>query len=127
MRGLAVGFRLVNQGIMEHEPFTLSTDGCRRKTVFLKMGIITFPHDSQAGGNGALADGENRPGQQGLRIFPNGLGKKRLKLCNEWQQLDRQFLHIEDVFWRKILLQLTRPVVLSSIINKFHHRWIKSR
>jgi hypothetical protein len=32
-------------------------------------------HNSQASGNGALADGENRPGQQDLRVFPNGLGK----------------------------------------------------
>jgi len=25
-------------------------------------------------------------------------------LLDEWRQLDRQCLHIEDVFWRKILL-----------------------
>jgi hypothetical protein len=68
------------------------------------MGIVTFPHDSQAGGNGTLADGENRPAQQGLRIFPNGLGKKRLKLYDKWQQIDRQCSHIEDVFWRRFYL-----------------------
>ncbi len=72
--------------------------------IILEMGIVTFPHDSQTGGYGALADGKNRPGQQDLRIFPNGLGKKRSKLYDEWQQLDRQCSHIEDVFWRKILL-----------------------
>ena len=43
--------------------------------VILKMGIVTFLHNSQTGGNGALADGENRPGQQDLRVFPNGPGK----------------------------------------------------
>ena len=72
--------------------------------VILKMGIITFPHDSQAGGHGAIADGENRPGQQDLRVFPNGLGKKRLKLYDKWQQVDRQCSHIEEIFWRRILL-----------------------
>jgi len=68
------------------------------------MGIITFPHDSQAGSNGALADGKNRPGQQDLRIFPNGLGKKRLKLYDKRQQIDRQCSHIEEVFWRRFFL-----------------------
>jgi len=44
-------------GIIEHS------------VIILGMGIVTFPHDSQAGGYGALADGENRPGQQDLRVF----------------------------------------------------------
>ena len=39
-----------------------------------------------------------------LCIFPNGLGKKRLKLYDEWQQVDRQCSHIEEVFWRRFFL-----------------------
>jgi hypothetical protein len=34
MRGLAVGFRSVNQGIVEHELFTPSADGCRMDAAF---------------------------------------------------------------------------------------------
>jgi hypothetical protein len=76
----------------------------KRHQLSALMGIITFPHDSQTGGKGTLADGENRPGQQDLRVFPNGLGKKRLKLYDKRQQLDRQCSHIEEVFWRRFYL-----------------------
>ncbi len=85
--------------------------------VILKMRIITLAHDTQAGGHGAFAESQNRADQQDLRMFPNRLGKIRLKLYYKWQQLDRQCLHIEDTFLRKICLQLTPPVVSFSMIK----------
>jgi len=70
------------------------------------VGIVDFPHDSQASGNGALADGENRSSQQDLRVFSDGLGKNRLKLHDEWQQPGRQCSHIEDVFGERFFFSL---------------------
>ena len=77
-----------------------------RAVIILVIGIVAFPHDSQTGDYGAIAYGENRPSQQDLRVFPNGLGKKRLKLCDEWQQPDRQCSHIEDVFGERFFFSL---------------------
>ena len=71
---------------------------------FLEGWAGVIPPGYSATGNGAPADGENRPGQQDRGVFPNGLGKKRLKPYDKWQQLDRHCSHIEDIFWRRILL-----------------------
>src|SRR5215510_3115826 len=51
---------------------------------------------AQAGGDGSIANSKDRSDQQGLGIFPNRLGKKRLKIYDQWQQFGRQCRHNED-------------------------------
>ena len=58
--------------------------------IVLKRLLCAQPADAQTGGDGALANGQDRSSQQDLSVFPNGLGKQRRKLYYQGQQLDRQ-------------------------------------
>jgi hypothetical protein len=47
-------------------------------------------------------------------VFPNGLGEKRREFYNQGQQLGRQYGHMEDLSWRKVLPKPMRPAVTFS-------------
>lgn len=57
--------------------------------IILKVRVIAFARDAQASRDGTLANGKTCADQQRLCVFPNGLGKQRLKLYDEGQQFGR--------------------------------------
>lgn len=60
--------------------------------IILKALVLALARHTQTSGDSAFADGENCADQQGLSIIPDGLGKKRLKIYDQWQQFGMQSL-----------------------------------
>ena len=64
--------------------------------IILKVLVLALAHHAQASRDGALADSKDGTDQQGLRLFPDRLGKERLKRYDERPQFGRQCRHNED-------------------------------
>ena len=61
----------------------------------LKVLLPAQATDAQGRGHGELARRQNRPGEQHLRMLPDGLGKERREAYNQARQFGGQCQHGE--------------------------------
>jgi hypothetical protein len=70
--------------------------------MILKAPVMAVAPHAQASGDGATANSTDSADQLLLGIFPDQLGKKRLKLYDSRQKFGRQCRHNEDSHGKEI-------------------------
>src|SRR5215469_148925 len=90
----------------------------------LKVFVLGFTHNAQAGRDGALASGHNSASQKQFKMVEDGLGKKRGEYYNDIEQIGRQSEHRNPFLVESS--KLTLPVVhfQSSELDKVELRQI---
>jgi hypothetical protein len=85
--------------------------------VVLKVFFLAQPDDPQAGRDCSFPASQQGSQQKDLRALPRRVGKGGRKNYNQFQQVGRQCLHMEESSWWSFLPEFTRPAVAFSKIK----------